>query len=150
MKGSHVLWVASKPTKEEYLYGKLISGEIGQVIRKEFLLQTKVDPLTFSRVSLWLHPIEIATNDNCFNIGMRTVTEFARNASVVILVGTEAVSQFTSLKVSDVTGLDVKSECRDFPNAKHVFAMVSPGIAFSKGIGEIRFAINQIKEYLHE
>lgn len=148
-KGNHILWLASRPTEEEARYGRLISGETGDVVRKEFLGQAKVDPLTFSRASLWLHPIvKGKAGQGCFDIGLDTVLRFAEDKRIIILVGAEAVAHFTSLKVNDVTGLDVTSECFLFPKAEHVFAMVNPGIAFAKGVGEIRFAINNMKEYL--
>lgn len=149
-KGNHVLWLASKPNDEEYQYGRLMSGEVGDVIRKEFLGLIKIDPFTFSRASLWLHPIiKGKAGQGCFEIGVDTVLRFAADKRIIILVGAEAVSHFTSLKVSDVTGLDVTSECSLFPNAERVFAMVNPGIAFTKGIGEVRFAINNMKDALY-
>lgn len=148
INGNHILWLASRPTDEEYQYGRLIAGETGEVIRKEFLALAKIDPLTFSRASLWLHPINLKNERGCFDVGLDTVLSFASDKRIIILVGADAVSHFTSLKVSDVTGLEVTSECNLFPKAQHVFAMMSPGIAFSKGIGEVRFAINNIKSYL--
>ena len=147
-KGS-VLWLASRPSDEEYDYGRILSGETGDLVRKEFFLTAKVDTQTFSRASLWLHPIVKGKGgEGCFEVGLNTVLDFAKDKRIIILVGSEAVKHFTSLNVSECNGLDVTSECFLFPNAERVFAMTNPAVAFTKGIGEVRFAINNMKEYL--
>lgn len=142
-KSSSVLLVGDAPSEKDIQYGKPFSGPAGKIFRKEWMRVIEQDLLMFRLCNLWIHAEN--KDENCFNVGKDIVLDESEDRAVIVLLGSETVSYFTGYKVSDVSGLVVPSE---YFQDKIVFCMVSPGILFQKGVGEVRFALHNLKQEL--
>lgn len=116
----------------------------GKVFRTE-LQRMGMSLNEFRVMNLWLH--ETTKNENCFRAGYDLVLEESKNKKAILLVGADVVSTFTSYKVSEVSGLEVDSP---YLSCKHIMAMVNPALSLSRGVGEVRFAVQQWKELLEK
>ena len=137
-----LLIVYGAPTREDMLRGIPFStnpnymGE-GKIMRKE-LERAGASLSEFRVTSLWMH--EPSKNESCWQAGYDHVLDEAKGKQAILLVGSDAVEAFTEYKVSDVTGLQVDSAVLSAPI---IYAMVSPGLALSRSLGEVRFGIEK-------
>lgn len=144
-----LLIVGEMPADEEMLQGRPFASNhnfmsAGKIFRKE--LELVGLSLSDHRVTnIWLHKPN--DNDNCFQAGYNHVLSEAKGKKAILLVGSDAVSTFTSYKVSDVSGLQVDSAILSAPL---IVAMLNPASAMviGHGIGEVRFAIERWKFHL--
>lgn len=117
----------------------------GKVFRTE-LAKVGLDLARFRVTNLWLH--EPNGNEDCFKVGYDMALEEAKGKKAILLVGSDAVDTFTSLKVSDVCGLQVESAILSAPI---IYAMVNPAVALhGRGIGEVRLAIQKFAARLEK
>lgn len=148
-KSKDLLIITGAPSREDMLRGMLFSinpnfiGE-GKVMRKE-LERVGVSLGDFRVASLWLH--EPTKDENCYQAGFNNVLDEAKGRKAILLVGSDVVEAFTDYKVSDVSGLQVDSSILSAPI---IYAMVSPGLALHRAVGEIRFAIEKFVGRLQE
>lgn len=134
---STILVVAEYPGREEEIKGKPMVGKMGDVLRQE-LGRLGVDLNRMRICNLWQH--EPNNNEDCYKRGFETVIQEARGKKAILLLGSDAVKAFTGEKVSDVCGLNVKS---DYLSAPIIIACVNPAIAYHSGIGELRLALKK-------
>ena len=80
-------------------------------------------------------------------MGVEAAMKEAKGKKVILLMGSEVVTYFTTKKVSDVSGLRVTS---DMLSAPIILAMFNPAIVFRGTIGETKFALKKFKEALEE
>lgn len=145
----NLLIVLDAPTKEDFQQGRLLSTNpnyttAGKVMRKE-LERVGASLSDFRVVSLWLHAP--TKDENCFRAGYDNVLDNAKGKKAILLVGSDTVSTFTGYKVSDVSGLQVESSVLSAPI---IYASVSPGLALSRSLGEVRFAIEKFVNRLEK
>lgn len=119
---------------------KVISA--GYILRKE-LERVGLSINDFRVTHLWLH--EPNKSEDCFKIGYDTVLDEAKGKKAILLVGAEATEIFTGYKVSEVSGLQVDSSLLSCPN---IMAMVSPALAMSRVVGEVRNGVLKWKNML--
>jgi hypothetical protein len=152
--GNNVLFLASHPTEMEWQMKRQNSGNLGQLVRKEFLNVAKIDPFEFSRAFLYWHPKDKKMNPSCLEVSVGTLlAEYVSDTEFIILVGADAVEWGTGYAVSDVSGLDVTAEFKhksSFPKLKKVIASVAFTMAFVKGVGEVRFAVSEFAKMYRE
>lgn len=116
----------------------------GKVLRKE--LEKLGASLSDFRVCyVWLH--EPNTSDGCWQAGYNNALEEAKGKKAILLVGSETVKTFTQYNVSDVSGLQVDSSVLSAPI---IYAMVSPGLAMHRGVGEVRLSLTKFITRLNE
>lgn len=116
----------------------------GKVLRKE-LERMGASLNEFRACYLWLH--ETTRSGSCWQAGYDNVLTEAKGKKAILLMGAEVVSTFTQYKVSDVSGLQVDSPIL---SASIIYAMISPGLAIQRSLGEVRFAITQFVNRLYE
>lgn len=149
---SDYLFVGSIPDDEELKYHKPFSGGAGHIFRRELFKITDVD-LSFSRLAmLWYHAPN--KNENCLSVSASLVVEEMIGRKYIILVGAAAVKYFTDLSVDKVNGLEV-TECVKLneteylnTNQSRAFALVNPSTVFNRGVGELRFGLQNIRKLI--
>lgn len=144
------LIVGEYPGDVEYEKERPFAGPAGYVLRTE-LSRIGLDFVQFRIVNLWLHdPPKGDDYDKCFKVGYDLVLNDAKDKLAILLVGSEAANSFTNgYKISDINGLPLDPEDHIF-SCENVMAMMNPAIVFrpQKGIGEIRFAIQNFGKML--
>lgn len=151
---SDYLFVGSIPDDEELKYHKPFSGSSGHIFRRELFKATDID-LSFSRLAmLWYHANN--KNENCLSVSASLVIEEMIGRRYIILVGAAAVKHFTDLAVDKVSGLEI-TECVKLndteylnSNQSRAFALVSPSTVFMRGVGELRFGLQNIRKLIEE
>lgn len=143
---SKVLIIGEFPGQEELEKGRPFVGPAGKVFRKE-LNNVGLDLFDFRVTNLWVH--EQTKDEHCYQLGYDLVLDEAKKKQAILLVGSEVVSTFTEYSVSKVSGLQVDSHLLSCQN---IMAIINPAIVFQpgRGIGEIRFALDNFKRMLEE
>lgn len=144
-----LLIIGDAPHKEDIEKGRPFSishfyTTAGQVLRKE-LERVGLSFMDFRVMNLWMH--EPNNSEECWQLGYDTVLSEAKGKKAILLVGADVVETFTNYKVSDVSGLRVESAILSAPL---LVAMVSPAMAMTRGVGEVRFAIGRWKYWLEK
>lgn len=139
---SPILVIGEFPGEEEKKNGKPLVGATGDVLRKE-LGKLGVDLYRMRLCNLWQH----APNDNeeCYQHGMKTVIAEAKGKQAILLLGSDAVKCFTGEKVSEVCGLNLKS---NYLSAPIIIACVNPAQAFHSSLGEMRLALKKFSKQI--
>ena len=141
---SDLLLVGSSPDEEDIRKGYLFSSTpyqttAGKILRKE-LEMVGLSINDFRTTCLWLH--EPNKSEDCWKYGYDTVLGDAKGKKAILLIGADAVDTFTGYKVSEVSGLRVDSSVL---SSKLIMATVSPGLAMSRSVGEVRHGIRKWK-----
>ena len=139
-KRSEILVIGEFPGAEEVKKGKPMIGAMGGVLRTE-LGRVGLDMNQMRLCNLWLHPKN--KSEDCLNYGLQKAIEEARNRKAILLIGSDTVKQFCNEKVSEVTGLEVKSP---YFSAPLVFACVQPATVFHRSIGELRLSLEKFSK----
>ena len=149
-KEAKILIIQDEPHASEYKTKKKVSrykkAQITPLIilRKEFF-RLGVDLVQTRRIHFWQHAPN--KDEKCFQAGVDNCIEEAKGRQAILLAGAEVVKYFTGYNVSDVNGLQV--ECNAF-SSPIIFACVNPAIVFNKGVGELRFSIENFVKKLIE
>ena len=143
-KKAEILIVAEYPGSEEVKKGKPMVGAMGGVLRTE-LGRVGLDMHQMRICNLWLHPKN--KNENCLKHGMESVIKEARGRKVILLIGSDTVKQFCDEKVSEVSGLEVKSS---YLSAPLVMACIQPAIVFHTSLGEMRLSLEKFAAKVKE
>lgn len=146
---SDLLIVGDAPGKEDYMHNSLFSTNTnyvtpGKVLRRE-LERVGASIRDFRVATLWMH--EPSKEENCYKAGFDHILDEAKGKKAILLMGSDTVEAFTVYKVSDVSGLQIDSP---FLGAPIIYALVSPGLALSRGMGEVRFGIEKFVKRLQE
>jgi uracil-DNA glycosylase family 4 len=120
-----ILIVAEWPGRDEIKKGKPMVGAMGKVLRNE-LARADLDMNQMRLANLWLHPPQKkgkdnTIRDNCFNYGLEKVIKEAKGRKAILLIGSDTVSFFCDEKVSEVSGLEVKSSYLSAPLQRQCF-----------------------------
>jgi len=137
-----IILIGAYPGEEEMETGFPLVGPAGQLLRKE-ALKSGFDITEFRVGNLWLH--RKTENTECFQFGFKWALSEAKNKAIVILMGAQPVSAFTTYSVLDVNGLWVKS---DYFSVPHILASISPAQALRTGLGELHFMFKQLHQGL--
>lgn len=146
---SPILLLGSAPGKDEIKEGRPFVGETGRVLRNE-LAMLGLDLFQCRLTNMWYHEPDKKDEhyEDCFKASLSVCLEECKGKQAILLIGAETVGYFTGYKVSDVSGLQVESNMLSAPI---IYAMVMPTIVFhGKGIGEVRFALNNFVNRLKE
>jgi uracil-DNA glycosylase family 4 len=143
-ENSPILVVAEFPGIEEIKKGRPMIGRMGNVLRLE-LGKLGVDLHRMRIMNLWQHKPN--GNEECYNLGFKTVIKEAKGKKAILLLGNETVKAFCDEKVSDVCGLNVESF---YLSAPIIVACVNPAIAFHSPIGELRLALSKFVYQIEE
>jgi uracil-DNA glycosylase family 4 len=135
------LVVGDQPGWKEKMRGLPLVGETGEVLENE-LRRVGLSLEDFRLTNLWLHdeaPEELEWHKT------QLVRELA-GRKLVLAMGAKVVMALTGQKVSDVTGLEVRSPF--LPKGTRLLASVNPAIVFKEGsvVGELRLAIERFAE----
>lgn len=144
-----ILVIKESPDDDEIRKGQFFASDpfyttSGKVFRKE-LQRVGLSTTDFRITSLWQHVPN--SSEECFQAGYNAVLDEAKGKKAILLVGADVVDTFTGYKVSEVSGLQVDSSILSAPL---IMAMVSPALALSRSIGEVRFAVERWKFYLEK
>lgn len=139
-KRAKILIIGEFPGDDEIKKGKPMVGAMGKVLRNE-LGRANLDMNQMRLTNLWLHPK--TDNDDCFQYGLEQVIKEAKGRKAILLLGSDTVSFFCDEKVSEVSGLEVKSS---YFSAPLLFACVQPATVFHGGLGEVRLALNKFSK----
>lgn len=144
-KRADILIVGEFPGAEEIKKGVPMVGGMGGVLRTE-LGRAGLDMRQMRVCNLWLHPKN--KNEDCLKHGKDRVIKEARGKKIILLLGSDTVKEFCDEKVSEVSGLQVKSP---YFSAPCIFACIQPASVFHQGLGELRLSIEKfarkVKEY---
>lgn len=153
-KDAEIIIVGSIPDDEELQYHKPFSGRIGRIFRRELFKHADID-ISFCRLAmLWYHANN--KNKNCLLVSAEVVLDEMIGRKYIILVGAAAVSHFTDLSVDKINGLEITEGVRISDtqylnsNESRAFALVSPSTVFNRGVGELRFGLQNIKKLMEE
>lgn len=144
-----LLIILDSPDEISLQKGRLISTSPylmspGKILKKELEI-VGMSLVDFSLASIWQHaPNKL---EECWKLGYDTVLSVAKGKKAILLVGAEAVETFTGYKVSEVSGLRVDSSVLSAPL---IMATVSPGLAMSHSVGEVRHGITKWKLALEQ
>jgi len=141
-----ILIVGDAPTQFDIQGGSLWTGPGGDILRVE-LRRVGINLKQCRLTNLWLHP---KTKD-C-EMHLDELYEEMKGRKFILLMGADAVTQFTSENVSDVSGLRVdKFEYAKemLPSGSVVYALFNPAIALHDKLGEIRFGLEKFGEEMN-
>lgn|SRR5574341_149912 len=145
---SSVMIIAESPGDEEIQKGIPMVGAMGGVLKAE-LRRLGLDLNMFRLANLWFHPPHKKDHPlykDCLNHGVEVLIKEAQNKKAILLIGSETVSFFCNKKVSNVSGLQVKSTYLSMPI---IYACVQPAIVFHhSGIGELRTSLEKFVKRL--
>lgn len=138
---SPILLIAEFPGSEEMKYGKPLVGAAGSVLRAE-LAYLGIDIKRLRICNLWLHPPSKnnVLDEKCLAYSASKVIEEAKNKKAILLIGSDTVKYFTGYSVSQVAGLEVKSQ---YLSAPIIIAMPNPAEVFHGSLGEVRLSIQK-------
>jgi len=150
-----ILVIGEFPGEDEIKKGKPMVGAMGSVLRSE-LGRAGLDMNQMRLTNLWLHPPQkVGVKDTegqrikekCFNHGLQEVIKEAKNRQAILLLGSDTVSFFCNEKVSEVSGLEVKSAYFSVPL---LFACVQPATVFHQGLGELRLSLQKFAKRVNK
>ena len=136
-KHSKILLIGEFPGDDEIRTGKPFSGATGTVLRTE-LAKMGMDLSQFRIANLWIHKPN--HNEECLNYSVTQCIKEAKNKEAILLIGSDTVKYFSGKKVSQVNGLEVKS---DYLSAPIIMALIQPATVFHGCVGELRFGLKQ-------
>ena len=137
-----VLIIGEEPGNKEIQDGRPMVGAMGGVLRTE-LWKLGYDLDMFRLANLWFHPAykkDHPTYNECLNHGVEILIKEAQNKKAILLIGSDTVSFFCNEKVSEVSGLQVKSP---YLSAPIIYACVQPATVWHGGIGELRLSLTK-------
>jgi len=147
-KKSPVLIIGAYPGDDEVLKGRPFVGGTGEIFRIE-LAKVGIDLNGVRICNLWQHkPWQNQQQKyyfDCLKDGATKAIAEAKGRKAILLVGASTVKYFTDWNVSDVAGLQVKS---DYLSAPIIVAMHNPAQAFHGSLGEIRLSIQKFGRLL--
>ena len=149
-KESKILIIRDAPHKTEYPSHKsnrFRSETTPLTVLRAELFRLGVDLVQIRRANLWMHaPNKKA--EECFQDGINSCLAEAKGKGAILLFGADTVKYFTGYNVSEVSGLQVESNMLSAPI---IYACLDPSAALFKGMGEVRFGIeNFIKKVISE
>jgi len=138
---SPILVVGDQPGWKEKMRGLPLVGETGEVLAAE-LTRVGLALDDFRLTNLWLH--DVAPDELEWH-----KTQLIRELSgrkLILVMGAQVVMALTGQKVSEVTGLEVRSPF--VPKGAKLLASVNPAIVFKEGsvVGELRLAVERFAE----
>lgn len=139
-RNSKILLIGEFPGDDEVKSGKPFSGATGGVLRTE-LGRLGADMSQFRITNLWLHKPN--HNEDCLKYSVEQVIKEAKGKQAILLIGSDTVKYFCDKKVSQVNGLEVKS---DYLSAPLIMACIQPATVFHSMVGELRFALKRFAE----
>lgn len=148
-KESNLLIVSSVPNDEDLHYHKSFAGSMGIIFRREMYRIADIQLPECRITSYQFH--DKMKDERCERLSTEMMIEEFRDKTHIVLVGAPVVAWATGLGIDDVNGLDVTShlltEVTPFISRKtqKVFAMVNPNSIWSRGIGELRFALSELR-----
>jgi hypothetical protein len=125
---------------DEVKSGKPFSGATGSVLRIE-LGKLGVDLSRMRIANLWLHIPN--HNEDCLKYSVEQVIKEAKGKEAILLIGSDTVKYFCDAKVSQVNGLEVKS---NYLSAPILMALIQPATVFHGCAGELRFGLKRFVE----
>jgi uracil-DNA glycosylase family 4 len=137
---SSILVVAEFPGKDEIIKGRPMVGKTGMVLSQE-LGRLGLDINQMRICNLWQH--EPNNNPGCRNYGLEVVIKEAKGKQAILLLGSETVATLTNEKISNVCGLNLKS---NYLSAPIIIACVNPAQAFHSNLGEMRLALKKFAQ----
>lgn len=141
-ESSPVMIIGEMPGQEEIAKGVPMVGAMGGVLKAE-LHRLGVELNMFRLANLWFHPPHKKDHPlykDCLMYSAGKVIQDAQNRKAILLIGSETVSFFCNKKVSNVSGLQVKSTYLSVPI---IYACVQPATVFHSSIGELRTSLTK-------
>lgn len=147
---SEILLVGSAPSEDEIYFNRPFTGPTINIFRKELHKNAKID-LSQTRQIL-AHYHDKLKKADCVAVSMSLVMKEIEGKKVVVLVGADAVREFTGLSVQDTNGLCVTDEVRKFMEDEKLhgvkfFSISSPQTVF-RSLGEFRFGLIQLGKWM--
>jgi uracil-DNA glycosylase family 4 len=148
-KKSPILIIGAYPGDDEILKGRPFVGGTGELFRKE-LAYVGIDMYRLRLCNLWQHKAWKNQKHKyyfeCLKDGAEKTIAEAKGKQAILLVGASTVKYFVGMPVSDVAGLQVKS---DYLSAPIIMAMHNPAQAFHGAIGEVRLSIQKFAKLVN-
>lgn len=141
---SPILIVAEFPGEEEIKEGVPMVGPMGRVLKAE-LSYLGLDLQSVRRMNLWQHAPN--KNKDCLTEGSKIVLDEAIGKKAILLLGSDAVKQFTPYGVMDICGIPIQS---DYFSAQLIIASPNPAQVFHKSAGEVRLALKKFVQHCEE
>ena len=149
-KNSPILIIGAYPGKEEISKGRPFVGGTGEIFRIE-LAKVGIDINSIRLCNLWQHkPWKNQKEEfyfQCLEDGATKAIAEAKGKKAILLVGAATVKYFTGSSVSNVAGLQVKS---DYLSAPIIVAMHNPAQVFHSVIGEMRLSIQKFSALIEK
>lgn len=147
-----ILFIRGKPNEKD-ANSRTWNDNIGGVLRQELYI-AGLDINNYRHAILFNHSCK---QDGCADFSLFKLVEELAGKKLIVLVGADAVRYFTNdtVSVDDVAGLDITDEIGQGYQGyaqwrTRWLAFEAPGFAFAKGVGEIRFCIDQFKKMMEE
>ena len=149
-KDSEILFIGSEPTDDEVKYKRPFTGTVISIFKKELFRSAKLDLLSTRQVLLGIHQ---KMKKDCYKVSSSIVEEELKGKKKIILVGADAVMFFSGLSIDNVNGLDITDEVFSYtsleiPEDAEFYALCTPNMVY-RSLGEFRFGINGLGEWLH-
>jgi hypothetical protein len=118
---------------------------VGDVLKEEFKL-AGINPGRVKLTNVWQH----AQNKNCsYDFHKTQFFKEILGAKYILLMGSTPLELLApGKKVSEWSGLEIIST--SLPNKGRAMAIIKPTIALGDTLGEVRFAIRNFAEMVHE
>jgi len=145
---AEILIIGSQPSDDDLEFHKPFQGRTGRIFRKELRSNADISLSECRQTLLWFHAEN--KNPSCLDVSMQLLEQEMRGKKYIILVGAQAVKTYAGHGVDQVNGLEVTEYVAPellSPDAK-VIALTNPSIVFVRGIGELKFGLEQIKKVM--
>lgn len=144
---SKILLIGEFPGVDEIKSGRPFSGATGTILRTE-LGKLGIDLSQFRIANLWLHIPNDARDplkQDCLNYSVeKHLIKEIKNKEAILLIGSETVRFFCDKKVSQMNGLEVKSN--KITSVPLIMACIQPATVFHGTVGELRFSLKRFVE----
>ena len=147
---SNIILVGSAPSDEELHYHKMFTGAVGQILRREMYKWAGLELTDCHITSVYFHEKKKKKDKECLDLSSQMCLEKIKGKNFIVLIGAHAVTWATGLSIDDVNGLDVTRDLtiEHNPYTQRFFALVNPSSTFSSGLGELRFGLKNLKEWI--
>jgi len=138
---AEILLIGNAPTQFDVRAMKPWTGEAGSLLQSE-LRRAGINYNNVRITNMWQHA---KTKDCDIVHHLDAVYAEMANKRYIILMGSDVVTYFTDMQVSDVSGLRIDNMDRLPPESK-VYAIFNPAIAMRDKLGEVRHGLSKIAE----
>lgn len=145
---SDILFIGSCASEDEIRYGRPFAGQIYPIFKRMLFKIAHIDLTATRQILLWYHAkptSKKALANDCFAVSKDIVLKEMNGKRFIILVGSDAVREFTGKSVDDLAGLDVTDFVDDsYKTNDQKFFSLPKETSIFRSWGEMEFSLRNL------